>query len=304
MEKEKNYLSADTGTITEGQVMDGTLAYMNEIKDLRILTNEEVISLLHRWRDEGDKEAFNTLVRHNLKLVVSIAQKYKNYGLPMDDLIQYGSIGLIFGIKHFDTTRNIRLSTYVTPWIDANITRELDKNKMIRLPANKSQAYRKIKRIEREWEEAERSGELTDMQLARATGLDEDEVARLKNAPAVTTSIDAPVNSDSGDTTIGEMVADSDYDSGLEAVFAEEQREAIFQTLDKYLDDKEKRVVILRFGLDGHEGRTLEEVGKLLAPEKPLSKEYIRQLSMRAIKKLQVHASNGVLHELWYADKE
>jgi RNA polymerase primary sigma factor len=230
--------------------------------------------------------AAQSLTEANLRLVVSIAKRYRPHGMAFLDLAQEGSVGLMRAVDKFDYTRGYKFSTYATAWIRQAITRAIaDRGRTIRIPAHKSELIRKVVRAQRDLTQrlgrnprAEEIGEELGITPERVR-----EAFRISRDPL---SLEAPLR-DGEEAHLGDLVPDVDAVEPIEAAssfFLQEQLESVLRTLSK----REKRVIQLRFGLlDGHP-RTLEEVGR----EFRLTRERIRQIESEALSKCR-HPSRG-----------
>ena len=231
---------------------------------------------LYRLASEGDTEARKSLVVHNDKLVVSIAQKYKGMGVPVEDLVMAGFEGLIEGIDKFDPDRGNRLSTYVTWWIRQKITRELNENgSTIKCPRYVSKLKRKLDKLKKETGE-----ELTLSEVQEKFEVSK-EVAKKAKQGTHTSSLDAEISGvENG--YLKELIENKKAEPPSDVSLKELQGEKLREAMDKHLADRERRIVKLYYGLEDHNSRTLQEVGNVF----DLSRERVRQLKERALEKL------------------
>ena len=254
--------------------------YLKEIGKINLLTQEEEIDLSLRYQ-RGDESAFDRLVQANLRLVVSIAKRYKGYGLDFSDLIQSGSIGLMITARRFDPTLGFRFSTYATWWIKQSILRSIaDQGKTIRKPVHYMDQIHKMKRtrleLQRQYQRVP-----TDKEIAESMGISEDQVRRLQFNDFDIVSINQAVGEE-GNSTLEEFLMSDD--ESTEMIFEKfELKENIEDVLEKHLTPKEKKIIVLRFGLDGIRSRTLEEVGEIFN----VTRERIRQIEAKALRKLR-----------------
>jgi RNA polymerase primary sigma factor len=259
------------------QTTDALQMFLNEAGRYRLLTPKEEISLAKRI-EKGDLDAKERMINANLRLVVSIARKYQGVGeLCLLDLIQEGIIGLIRAVEKFDWRKGFRFSTYATLWIRQALQRGLaDRGRTIRLPANVAQRERRIARVEREL--ATRLGrEPTIEEIAAEAELKPQDVTDLREAARIVTSLDRPIGDDSG-TSLGELVADDDPEPPEEVFLG--MREQIVRDTIAQLPDQQRRVLKMRYGLNGSpEPQTLAAIGRELG----CSAERVRQIEERAL---------------------
>lgn len=258
----------------------GIKIYLREIGQIALLTPAEEIELAARIK-KGDKEARSIMIRANLRLVVKIAHDYANLGLPLLDLISEGNIGLMKAVERFDPAKGGKLSTYAAWWIKQSIKRALaNQSKTIRLPVHLVDKISKMRRVSLQMSE-ELGREPTDDELADEIGLSLAKVSHLKTVAIRPASLDAPI-SDDDNTAFGEIVGDDDALTPFELLRDKNMRDELAELL-AVLDDREKKIIFSRFGLDGGKPRTLEEVGKKFG----VTRERIRQLQNIALSKLR-----------------
>src|SRR3954468_4601580 len=232
---------------------------------------------LARLIERGDLQAKDRLVSSNLRLLASVARRYVGRGLPMEDLLQEGVVGLIRAAEKYDWRRGTRFSTYAVPWIRQAISQALaNTGRLIRLPAPQHLQADKLARAERDL--LERGAREPGMaELAAATGLPEAAVVRIRRADAHASSLDAPVGDGAG--RLGDLVADVREPD--EVAIAAARRRAVRRSIER-LEGRDRDVMWLRFGLDGRGERTLGAVGEVVG----LSPERVRQLESAALEKL------------------
>jgi RNA polymerase primary sigma factor len=258
----------------------GFQIYLREIAQFPLLTVKEEVQLARKIK-RGDREARSRMVRCNLRLVVKIARDYSNYGLPLLDLISEGNIGLMKAVERFDPKKGGKLSTYAAWWIKQSIKRALaNQSKTIRLPVHLVDKIAKIRRVSNQMTE-ELGREPSDDELAEEVGLSSSKVTALKSAAIRPTSLDQPVGDDDS-TQFGDLVGDADAQDPFEALRDKDLRNEVGGLLD-VLDDRERRIINCRFGLDGKMPKTLEEVGVKFK----VTRERIRQLQNIALFKLR-----------------
>jgi RNA polymerase primary sigma factor len=258
----------------------GIKIYLREIGQVRLLTPQEEIDLAARIK-KGDREARAQMIKANLRLVVKIAHDYANLGLPILDLVSEGNIGLMKAVERFDPAKGGKLSTYAAWWIKQSIKRALaNQSKTIRLPVHLVDKISKMRRVALQMSE-ELGREPTDNELAEEIGVSSAKVSQLKTAATRPASLDAPI-SDDDSTEFGEMVGDEDALTPFELLRDKNLRDELSKLLE-VLDNRERKIIFQRFGLDGGKPKTLEEVGKKFG----VTRERIRQLQNIALIKLR-----------------
>ena len=258
----------------------GIKIYLREIGQIALLTPQQEIELAARIK-KGDKEARAMMIRANLRLVVKIAHDYNNLGLPLLDLISEGNIGLMKADERFDPAKGGKLSTYAAWWIKQSIKRALaNQSKTIRLPVHLVDKISKMRRVALQMSE-ELGREPTDDELAEEVGMASAKVSQLKTVSIRPASLDAPI-SDDDTTEFGEIVGDEEALTPFEHLRDSNLRDEVADLI-AVLDEREKKIIFSRFGLDGGKPKTLEEVGRKFG----VTRERIRQLQNIALMKLR-----------------
>ena len=259
---------------------DPVRMYLKEIGMVPLLSADEEIELAKKKAD-GDEAAKQRLIEANLRLVVSIAKRYTGRGMSFLDLVQEGNLGLIKGVEKFDYTKGYKLSTYATWWIRQSVTRALaDQARTIRVPVHMVETINKMSKMQRKLT-LELGYEPSVVELARALELPESKVMEIMQIAREPASLETPIGEED-DSNLGDFVADTNTvtpEVNVENVMLREEIDNLLGDLK----DRERQVIILRFGLlDGHP-RTLEEVGK----EFSVTRERIRQIEAKALRKLR-----------------
>ena len=259
---------------------DPVRMYLKEIGTVALLTADEELELAKR-KTEGDVAAKEKLIEANLRLVVSIAKRYTGRGMSFLDLVQEGKLGLIKGVEKFDYTKGYKLSTYATWWIRQSVTRALaDHARTIRVPVHMVETINRMSKMQRKLT-LELGYEPSTKELADALDMTEEKVLEIMQIAREPASLETPIGEED-DSNLGDFVADNNTvtpEANIESVMLREHIDVLL----KDLKDREREVIILRFGLrDGHP-RTLEEVGKIFN----VTRERIRQIEAKALRKLR-----------------
>ena len=253
--------------------------FLSEIRAFPLLSAQEERDLARRCA-QGDEEAIRELVDSNLRLVVSIAREYAGRGVALLDLIQEGSIGLLVAARKFDYTLDLRFSTYATKWIRQGVTRCLmNHGCMIRVPLHTAERIRKVTQAQKALLQ-QLGREPTAGQIAEITGIQESKVTELLRLRPEVCSLDIPTGED--EDTLGMLLEDIRAPQPQEELIRREL-EAMMDQLLSALNERQQRVLRLRFGMEDGVSHSLEQVGKLLG----VSKERARQIERQAIGKLQ-----------------
>lgn len=244
------------------------------------LLNAQQERILAQQVEAGDPIAKETLIMSNMKLVISIAKRYTDRGLPLPDLIQEGYFGLVRAVEKFDYRKGFKFSTYATWWVRQSITRAIgDMSRVIRLPIHIYDTINKLNRVKRQLR-MQLQREPTDEEIAEEMGITPKKVREISRIALDPISIDTPV-SDDGDSTLGDFIADNTRTP--EDIAVQNDLKETVRAVLATLSPKEAEVLIARFGLDGGRPKTLEEVGQAFG----VTRERIRQIEAKAIRKLK-----------------
>jgi RNA polymerase primary sigma factor len=270
-----------TQTLTAPEpTLDSLQLLLDGIAKTRLLTADEEIELAKRI-ERGDLAAKERMVEANMRLVVSIAKRYRNQGLPFLDLIQEGAIGLVRAVEKFDHRRGFKFSTYATWWIRQAISRAIaDKARTIRIPIHINAVLQKLDGAQRKLESVG-DRDPTVEEIAAMAGVDPEEADVIMRAAQAPVSLERPVGEDGDAAELGHLIPDSTAISPFEAASDAMTKDRLQEALEN-LSYRERRVVELRYGLDGERPRTLDEVGRVFG----LTRERTRQIEETAIRKL------------------
>ncbi|HWE41573.1 MAG TPA: RNA polymerase sigma factor RpoD/SigA [Gemmatimonadaceae bacterium] len=259
--------------------------YLRDISIYPLITREDEVALAQRIR-KGDQEALDTLVRSNLRFVVSVAKKYQNQGVSLSDLINEGNLGLIRAAHKFDETKGIKFISYAVWWIRQAILQALaEQSRIVRVPLNRAGTLHRIgKRASTLLQELGR--EATHAEIANGMDITEEEVAKTMLISQTHLSLDAPLTPGE-DNRLLDYLADTVNATPDEEMFVKALTESIEEALS-HLKERESRILRLYFGLDGEEPMTLEEIGALLS----ITRERVRQIKEKALSRLR-HVSRA-----------
>ncbi len=270
---------------------DSLQLFLKDIGKVDLLTAAQEVELAKRI-ERGDDGAKRQMVEANLRLVVSIAKRYRNQGLPFLDLIQEGTIGLVRAAEKFDYRKGFKFSTYATWWIRQAVARALaDKARTIRMPVHVVERLNKILRTERKLR-AEHGREPTSAEIARELELTVDEVDQVRRTAQVPVSLEKPVGDDE-ESEFGHFLEDDSEPLPDEAADVTLRNEALARAL-AMLAERERRVLELRYGLNGESPCTLDEVGRAFN----VTRERIRQIENQSLKKLRALAEAQTLRDV------
>lgn len=262
--------------------------YLNEIHKIPMLSREEEYRVSLRARD-GDEEARNLLVRSNLRFVVTIAKRYQSYGLTLMDLINEGNLGLIKAAERFNPERGYHFISYAVWWIRQSIKYAIQqKASLIRLPLNRMADLKRIDEAEN-WFENHDEMESSIENIAEYMDMDVSEVTHLIRMSKDHLSLDAPM-ADSEDFTLGENIQDKNEVEPHRSLEYEQLKGELAKSLDQ-LSERERKVIMLRFGLDGGPIYSLQRIGKMIG----LSKERVRQIEKKALRKIRTGVNSRQL---------
>ena len=270
---------------------DSLQLFLKDIGKVNLLTAPQEVELAKRI-ERGDHDAKQSMVEANLRLVVSIAKRYRNQGLPFLDLIQEGTIGLVRAAEKFDYRKGFKFSTYATWWIRQAVARALaDKSRTIRMPVHVVEKLNKIVRSERKLR-GELGREPTSAEIGRDLDLTSDEVDQIRRSSQLPVSLEKPVGDDE-ESEFGHFLTDETAPLPEESAEQALRRDTLKQILCS-LSPREQRILEMRYGLDGEQPRTLDEVGRAFN----VTRERIRQIENQCLKKLRALADCQKLRDV------
>ncbi len=281
LEEEEENIDLDAIDLLDGVgTEDPVRMYLKEIGTVPLLTAEEELRLAKK-KAEGDQKAKDRLIEANLRLVVSIAKRYTGRGMSFLDLVQEGNLGLIKGVEKFNYDKGFKLSTYATWWIRQSVTRALaDQARTIRVPVHMVETINRMSKMQRKLT-LELGYEPSPAELAAALDMTESKVLEIMQIAREPASLETPIGEED-DSNLGDFVADNNVvtpEGNVESVMLREHIDLLLQDLK----DRERQVIVLRFGLEDGHPRTLEEVGR----EFNVTRERIRQIEAKALRKLR-----------------
>lgn len=295
-EEEEDITDEDllSGNYTDDISDDSVRMYLREIGKIPLLSNDEEMELAKRVL-EGDRKAKDRMAEANMRLVVSIAKRYSGRGMDLLDLIQEGNTGLLRAVDKFDPEKGFKFSTYATWWIRQAITRAIaDQARTIRIPVHMVETINKLMRTQRKMTQ-ELNREPSNEELAKAMDMDVEKIEHIMKIKQDITSLDAGIGRDGDegeDSTLGDFIEDEDTATPEESASMQLLKEKVREVLSS-LSDRERKILEMRFGLNGTKSHTLEEVGLEFA----VTRERIRQIEAKALMKLRKHKDSKKLHE-------
>ena len=273
---------------------DSVRMYLREIGKIPLLSLEKETELAEKAM-QGDRRAKDKMAEANMRLVVSIAKRYSGRGLELLDLIQEGNTGLLRAVDKFDPSKGFKFSTYATWWIRQAITRAIaDQARTIRIPVHMVETINKLMRTSRRLTQ-ELNREPTNQELAKEMDMDVEKIEYIQKIKQDITSLDAGIGRDGEEgeeSTLGDFIEDEDTASPEESATVQLLKEQVRKILST-LSDRERKILEMRFGLNGTKSHTLEEVGLEFA----VTRERIRQIEAKALMKLKKHKDSKKLHE-------
>jgi RNA polymerase primary sigma factor len=270
---------------------DSLQLFLKDVGRVDLLTAAQEVELAKRI-ERGDHRAKQEMVEANLRLVVSIAKRYRNQGLPFLDLIQEGTIGLVRAAEKFDHRRGFKFSTYATWWIRQAVARALaDKGRTIRMPVHVVEKLNRILRAERKLR-ADLAREPTVSEIAREVEMPIEEVEQIRRTSQAPVSLEKPVG-DEDESEFGHFIEDDSEPLPDDLAGLTLRNEALAEALAR-LNERERRVLELRFGLNGEAPCTLDEVGRAFN----VTRERVRQIENHSLKKLRMIADAGRLRDV------
>ena len=281
LEEEEDRIDLDAIDLLDGVgTEDPVRMYLKEIGTVPLLSAEEELRLAKR-KAEGDQHAKDRLIEANLRLVVSISKRYTGRGMSFLDLVQEGNLGLIKGVEKFNYDKGFKLSTYATWWIRQSVTRALaDQARTIRVPVHMVETINRMSKMQRKLT-LELGYEPSAAELAEALDMSESKVLDIMQIAREPASLETPIGEED-DSNLGDFVADNNTvtpEANVESVMLREHIDQLLMDLK----ERERQVIVLRFGLEDGHPRTLEEVGK----EFNVTRERIRQIEAKALRKLR-----------------
>jgi RNA polymerase primary sigma factor len=268
-------------TLNDRVTTDSVKLYFKEISKIKLLTGPEEVSLAKRI-EKGDEEAKQTLITANLRLVIKMAKRYSNQGLSFQDLIEEGNLGLIKASEKFNWRRGFKFSTYATWWIRQAITRTISNHsRTVRVPVHISEDINRMERVFRDL--THKFGrEPNLLELSKATKLNYEKIYKLQRLAQKNISLEIPISDVANSKSIGDFVEDKNETSPEQNMFGQLVTEKIKKILSA-LNEKEQKVILMRFGFEENQPKTLEQTGSILG----VTRERIRQIEEKALQKIR-----------------
>jgi RNA polymerase primary sigma factor len=280
-EREVSVVKAKTNEIPVSGGRSSLDLYLNEIRRYPLLSREDELELARKVR-AGDMKAQEKLVRSNLRFVVSIAKKYVGNGVPLEDLINDGNLGLVKAAERFDPERGFKFISYAVWWIRQSILVSVSENsRMIRMPMNRVGLAQKATKKTRQLEQ-DLGRDPDAEELAKELGVTREEIEEVTTFSQATLSLDQPVHDEGNETTFVDQIVDDRNASPDTGAYADSLKRDMARALES-LTDRERTILVRYYGLNGVKARTLEDIGK----EMGYTRERIRQIKEQAIDKLR-----------------
>jgi RNA polymerase primary sigma factor len=281
------------------RALDSFDRYLFDVEKYPLIEDPEEERELARRARTGDKEAAERLVTANLRFVISYVKKYQGRGLGLAELVCIGNEGLLKAVKKFDPDKGVKFISYAVWWIRQTVLQALaEQTRSVRIPLNQNSNLVKLSRTETALTQL-LGRSPTDQEIADEMGEPVDTVRALRRVAASELSLDAPIDrGDRDSASFGERFAGAEAEDIEETVESQAQREFLDRMFEKYLTERERRILYLYYGLDDGEERTLEEIGSLLG----VTRERIRQIRNRAFEKLRESPDGEALATFWSAN--
>jgi RNA polymerase primary sigma factor len=281
------------------RALDSFDQYLFDVEKYPLIEDPEEERELARRARTGDKEAAERLVTANLRFVISYVKKYQGRGLGLAELVCIGNEGLLKAVKKFDPDKGVKFISYAVWWIRQTVLQALaEQTRSVRIPLNQNSNLVKLSRTETALTQM-LGRSPTDQEIADEMGEPVDTVRALRRVAASELSLDAPIDrGDRDSASFGERFAGAEAEDIEETVESQAQREFLDRMFEKYLTERERKILYLYYGLDDGEERTLEEIGSLLG----VTRERIRQIRNRAFEKLRESPDGEALSTFWSAN--
>jgi RNA polymerase primary sigma factor len=281
------------------RALDSFDQYLFDVEKYPLIENAEEERALARQARIGDKEAAERLVTANLRFVISYVKKYQGRGLGLAELVCIGNEGLLKAVKKFDPDKGVKFISYAVWWIRQTVLQALaEQTRSVRIPLNQNSNLVKLSRTETALTQV-LGRSPTDQEIADEMAEPVETVRALRRVAASELSLDAPIDrGDRDSASFGERFAGAEAEDIEETVESQAQREFLDRMFEKYLTERERKILYLYYGLDDGEERTLEEIGSLLG----VTRERIRQIRNRAFEKLRESPDGEALATFWSAN--